>query len=675
MRILAVLTVLFWFVAPAYSQKQGQAMIDSLLLEVNKAPNDSLKVRIYKQIADGYFFIDTEKALHYSRIGLAHAHRVPWQRAISAFTMSIGRAFSDKGMIDSCLYYYNRALIMQKAAGDNRNIATTLTNMGTAEQNIRSDYPKATQYYFEALGYAEKDKSPYMIAAVYDNLSVIYISQNDNAKALSYALKSLNICEKQDGSDPNFMNEWAIALSNTANAYSAMQDSANAKRYFERALAMYRKAGSIEGLASTFFGLSSLPNLNLAERIALGLKAKSLWDQINPVNPSAIDNVGNLGIAYFDLVRNGTPEQYTKFGSRKSLLVQAEEFLNTAIRLSEQKGAIRGVSYYTGALSELQAMKGDYAHAYKNLLMHQHVEDSLFSQENKNKIARLEGKREIELRDKQIELNNLALESQQKQRIAFLLGLGLLSVIGGLLFWQNQARKRANATLVRFNAELDEANKIKARLFAILSHDLRSPVANLIHFLHLQKEGPELLTPEMTEIHQKRITEAAEGLLENMESMLLWSKGQMEHFNPQKKVVPVSELFLYIQKFFQATPNVQFVFDNPENLDVVTDEDYLKTIMQNLTSNAVKALKNKPDPEIKWTASQDGPQIILTISDNGQGTSDAQLRALFSDEVSIGIRSGLGLHLIRDLAKAITCTISAKPAPGGGMEFKLAIPV
>jgi signal transduction histidine kinase len=251
------------------------------------------------------------------------------------------------------------------------------------------------------------------------------------------------------------------------------------------------------------------------------------------------------------------------------------------------------------------------------------------------------------------------------------IGLGLLVIIGGLLFWQNQTRKRTNITLLRLNSELDEANKIKAKFFAILSHDLRSPVANLISFLNLQKNAPDLLTPEIKERNQQKITTSAEGLLETMESMLLWSKGQMQNFKPQEKQIEVREVFEYLQKFFANTQNVSIIFENKNNLSVVTDEDYLKTIMQNLTNNAIKALKNTPNAQITWQARQEGEQIVLSIIDNGEGVSEQQLKTLYSDEAAIGSKTGLGLHLIRDLAKAIACKIAVKSTPNHGSEFQL----
>jgi signal transduction histidine kinase len=212
---------------------------------------------------------------------------------------------------------------------------------------------------------------------------------------------------------------------------------------------------------------------------------------------------------------------------------------------------------------------------------------------------------------------------------------------------------------------------VKAKFFAILSHDLRSPVANLISFLNLQKEAPDLLTPDLAAAHQQRITTAAEGLLDTMESMLLWSKSQMEHFKPQVKEVPVSELFAYLNKFFAGHPSATLRFETADDLKVVTDEDYLKIIMQNLTSNALKALQNSPNGLVQWTARQENGQVVLAITDNAGGISEQQMSALYADTAHIGTKTGLGLHLIRDLAKAISCKISVHPTPNVGTEFLL----
>ena len=93
--------------------------------------------------------------------------------------------------------------------------------------------------------------------------------------------------------------------------------------------------------------------------------------------------------------------------------------------------------------------------------------------------------------------------------------------------------------------------------------------------------------------------------------------------------------------------------------------------MQNLTNNAIKALKNKENAQIRWEAKQENEQIVLAIIDNGAGISEEQIKTLYSDEAAIGSKTGLGLHLIRDLAKAIACKISVKSSSSFGSEFQL----
>ena len=117
-------------------------------------------------------------------------------------------------------------------------------------------------------------------------------------------------------------------------------------------------------------------------------------------------------------------------------------------------------------------------------------------------------------------------------------------------------------------------------------------------------------------------------------------------------------MFEDTQKHFSSTEHIQIQFENPSNLNLFTDENYLKTIIRNLTGNAVKALEGIENPIIKWKAWEENRQTKLSITDNGKGATHEQFKALYDDKEVVGIKSGLGLHLIRDLAKAIDCEIS-----------------
>ena len=239
--------------------------------------------------------------------------------------------------------------------------------------------------------------------------------------------------------------------------------------------------------------------------------------------------------------------------------------------------------------------------------------------------------------------------------------------------YQSSNQKKTNRKLQLLNTELDQANKTKTRFFSILNHDLRSPVANLIHFLHLQKDSPELLDEETKNRMQTKTISGAENLLSSMEDILLWSKGQMENFKPQPKEVSVNQLFEDTKKVFSGYHKIQFEYQNPDDISVFTDENYLKTIIRNLTSNAINVFSTTPNPTIIWKAWQENGVSFLSITDNGPGASLDQFKALYDDKEVIGVKTGLGLHLIRDLAKTINCTIEVKSTLNEGTTFVLKV--
>jgi signal transduction histidine kinase len=233
--------------------------------------------------------------------------------------------------------------------------------------------------------------------------------------------------------------------------------------------------------------------------------------------------------------------------------------------------------------------------------------------------------------------------------------------------------KVENEKLQLLNAELDQANKTKTRFFSILNHDLRSPVSNLIHFLHLQKNSPELLDEETKSRMESKTISGAEDLLSSMEDILLWSKGQMENFKPQPKSIFVNQLFDDTKKVFSGYQKISFEYQNPEDMTLFTDENYLKTIIRNLTSNAINAFVTTNNPTIIWKSWKENEISFLSITDNGLGASSDQFKALYDDKEVVGIKSGLGLHLIRDLAKAIDCEISVESKANIGTSFVLKI--
>jgi len=94
--------------------------------------------------------------------------------------------------------------------------------------------------------------------------------------------------------------------------------------------------------------------------------------------------------------------------------------------------------------------------------------------------------------------------------------------------------------------------------------------------------------------------------------------------------------------------------------------------MQNLTSNAIKALEKTPNATIEWSAKKEAGKIILSITDNGPGIGAEEAKTLFDEEsVANNAKHGLGFHLVRDLAKAINYKIAVKSDFTKGTTFIL----
>lgn len=669
------ISIVFFILAcmPAAAQKQVQQLIDSLIGEIPIAKDDTVRARLYHQLASRYVTINPGQSRFYADKGLLLAQRMKWAKGMAVLTADIATLFSDAGQYDSALLYTSQALDIHKKNRDSFNVASLINNMGVVMQR-QSRYVEASDYFFQSLQVAEQIKNPHLIALAFDNISSVYIAQTNYPKALDYAFKALRIREQQHDLDGA-----AQASSSVAIVYMQLNDSVRAGQYFQKALTLYQQTGNRAGMATVYGSMATASKKNYKKNLAYAFTSREIWDEINPTHTTAIVNTGNIGVTYIDIAKDfpggyPDPDKYIP-GTGKEMLQRAIQYLQQAIRLSRETGDVNNAAFFTGNLAEAQALQGDYKNAYINFRRYQEVQDSIYTQESKNKIASIEAQREVIIRDKEIAFNKAALATQQKLRWALVAGIALLLVIAALLYYQNRIRKKNNTALLALNSQLDEANKIKAKFFSILSHDLRSPVANLISFLQLQQRKPGLLSEEQVKDREIKISSSAQALLETMEGMLLWSKRQMEHFKPVMQDVTVEELFHYLQNFFATITHVQFSFlEKQERLTVHTDGNYLKTILHNLTSNAIKAVKGIDQPKIDWTAWTEGNMLHLAIVDNGPGMTKEQIAGFYTTLSGDDSRYGLGLYIIRDLAAAINCTITV-PAVTNGTRIELVLPV
>jgi len=505
----------------------------------------------------------------------------------------------------------------------------------------------------------------------YKQISRIFFYQKNFAKSDHYNNLALKLSKENPLLEGDYYKRKGDAFTS-----QLMYDSA--QFYYAITENLYKKSNNTDSLriAGLYANLSiTYYETDKVKSIEYAYKAKDFFGKNR--DSKYYINQGNIGNFYKDIVRFNVYDSLSKLSthvssSKKTCIQKGYFFIQDAITLARVSGNRTDEAYYTGILSELQEVDGDYKSALLNFKTYYEISDSVYSQDIKNELAEKESALEIEKKNQEIALKQIQLTSQKRLAIALTTGILLLSVIGLLLYFQARNRKKNNILLNRLNADLSHANEIKTKLFGILSHDLRSPIANLITLLQLKKDG-SFDTKNEEQVYTDKVILSAEHLLENMETLLLWSKGQMQNFKPNHHSILVSDLFRHIKLFFEHEKQIIFQFSNPDNLEIKSDDIFLQIIMQNLTSNAIKAVKNTEDALICWTAKKNEDNIELQITDNGPGMDEHKLNDILESTQTLSQKYGLGLQIVQDLANVINCKLLFKTAPKNGFSAKIII--
>ena len=647
----------------------GQPLIDSLLVALPKMKEDSLKVNLINSLAYAYRDINRDKHFKYANEGLNLSKKLNYNFGVIEANRNLGVYYLST-KTDKSNSYFKYVL---KYATDKTQLAKAYFGLGYIISQ-EANFPKSLEYYLKGLKLAEEDKNHPLYAKFLLNIGVDFHYSKDLKKAILYYEQGLEYNKKHGNTEDDNLRLHHLAL-----CYKDLKQYEKALKYIDEAEKINDKLGLLKFKAACNEVKAHIYWWQGKYELALEIYKKSL-----KIYVSIGDNFF-IGSCYSNIARTyvSLAEKNKNISLKKNYLNEATEAINKVIILVKKSKDIRQLSECYLTLWDIQKVQGNYKAALESHEQYVIYKDSVFNSDNKETIKNLEDKREIELRDKQIKINKLAIESKEKQKWFYILGLGFLGILGGLLFYQSRSRRKTNTKLQSLNdnldtkiIELDQANKTKIRFFNILNHDLRGPVSNLIDFLQIQKNTPEILDEETKNRIQDTTLSSAENLLVSMEDILLWSKGQMENFKPQPKNIAVNQLFEDTKKVFSGYIKISFEYQNPENIEIFTDENYLKTIIRNLTSNAINVLaeyvtSSAIEKQIVWKAWQEDETKYLSVTDNGPGASSENFKALYDDTHVVGIKSGLGLHLIRDLAKAIDCEIVVESKIDVGTTFIL----
>jgi signal transduction histidine kinase/CheY-like chemotaxis protein len=235
----------------------------------------------------------------------------------------------------------------------------------------------------------------------------------------------------------------------------------------------------------------------------------------------------------------------------------------------------------------------------------------------------------------------------------------------------DRARLFAAAERGRREAELASANKDK--FLAMLSHELRNPLAAMVAAMDLVKLGDGHLGRELTVLDRHL------GHLAHLVGALL-DVARITHgkITLERKAVDVSSALGYAldtaRPLLDAARH-QVSISVPENLLVDADRERLSQVLANLILNAAKY--TPVGGRIEIAAVRDGSYVRIIVRDNGVGIAPCLLPRVFDlfvqgergrDRREGGL--GVGLTIVRAIVELHGGTVRAESdGPGQGATF------
>lgn len=300
---------------------------------------------------------------------------------------------------------------------------------------------------------------------------------------------------------------------------------------------------------------------------------------------------------------------------------------------------------------------GNFGKAFKFYDKFAPLRDSIYVKAAERSLADADAKFQNKEKQAQIEIKNLQLEQSNTQKKWYLTGLAALLVALGLLFWNFQTKRKAakivsekNIILEKLNTELIEANQTKAKLFGIISHDLRSPISQVYQFLKLQELNPNILDAKQKADLSGKIQTATGSLLETMEDLLLWSKTQLSQFNTNIEKVNLETIVnqcIDLMKLNIEAKNINIKTNLPTDNQIDTDPYFLQIIIRNLLQNSIKASPENGKISIAFENNQ------ISIQNTGPIFTQSDYETVLNNPQKQENLSGLGLKLVDELSKKI----------------------
>ena len=607
---------------------------------------------------------------------------------------------------DTSIVYYEKSLQHARLSKNGKRINTALFDLLYMYINTAGYTGKRDQVAAEINAILDTTSNDKTKAKCYSTLSDYYGAIGWLERELNYRLNNLELSKAAmergefKGSDADSVN-LGVSYFNVGDLYEKSNNYSKAQEYYR--LAKPLLWDYIAGLCAFYNGMSitytRLGQITEAEIYADSLRKLVEQKQNNESGWSDM----------LDLHLNNADYYLDQRNAAKAMpyLLESEKWINTKITEPIQVGtfhytmgkALVRQKKYNEALPQLKkaeavgpylsvaafaAVLRELATCYEGLGLwiqsnsyytkYLPLKDSLDANAAQQSMANAEARFQNKSKQQEIDLQKTQLSFAKKQKMWMLAGIAGLLLIAATLFLFYRNKKRNAEKLSLLNKDLEEANRTKAKLFGIISHDLRSPISQVYQFLKLQQLNPDALNTEQKNELSNKIQTATGSLLETMEDLLLWSKTQMNEFKTSiqmVKLAPVVETCKQLLQLNSDAKGISYQLTINDDDSAQTDTYFLQTIVRNLLQNAIKA--SPQNGMIKIFTKKNQTTISLFINNEGQSFTQQQYQQALSNQENATTTHGLGLRLVDELSKKINANVTFLTPANGGVSVEISL--
>jgi signal transduction histidine kinase/FixJ family two-component response regulator len=240
-----------------------------------------------------------------------------------------------------------------------------------------------------------------------------------------------------------------------------------------------------------------------------------------------------------------------------------------------------------------------------------------------------------------------------------------------------------SVTVLQDISHLKELDKMKSEFIAMVTHELRAPIAAVEQQLTviLNKMAGEVT--EKQEQLLSRAKERTKGLLDLIKDLLDLSKieaGKMVQYKEPLSLQEVVQRVVDLMRSEAENKKIDLQFSSPPKISLIhADRNSMEGIFTNLISNAIKYT---PEGGKVWIhLGEEGGFVKANVSDTGIGIKKEDLPRIFdkfyrvkTTETRQIVGTGLGLSIVKSIVDAHLGSITVKSEEGKGTTFSVSFP-